>query len=307
MKSRSGGWTTLELLVSMAVLGLLLVFAADILGVSQRAWLSIRSASRRQDSLDAALDVLKRELSRATLHTRLEHQPGGVETVRESDLHFVCGPASELLPGRAAAIGDAVFFQAAAAEGALREALQARGFWIEYGTDEAWRPPFLLAQPRKRFRLLLWHPPATAFTLHQSPLALITDRAALYAWFQQLSTHVSVVAENIIAMRIQAVPGTARTYDSRRHQWSPGAPEAAQTRHQLPAALHIQMLVVDEASWARLPDSQSEKLAQTVITKLRLPPEGQDDALLDDLQSLIQSQGAVCELRHVLLPLAQSR
>lgn len=267
------GWTLIELLVSITILSLLLLFAAEILQLSRGAWQHTHTALRRQLSEDAARSVLLHELPQATLQARSEYDGDTAVTVRESDLHFVCGPAAELLPQATSALGDAIFFHALAPDEELRQTLQARGFWCEYSTGESWQPAFLPMPQRKRFRLLCWHPPATSF---QPPAASGTapGRQTVYAWFQQRTAHVSVVAEDVLAMHVQAMPGSLPLYDSRHHEWAAGHAGTSATRHQLPRELHITLLIIDEASLARLSAAQADELQSRLVQTAALKPGG---------------------------------
>jgi uncharacterized protein (TIGR02599 family) len=271
-----------EVLVSTAILTLLMVMMAEALNTTQRSWLASRAAVERQQAVDAATGTLSRGLRQATLQTRAGYDTTMNQTVRDSDLHFVCGPAAELIGGVNGVCGDAVFFQRPAVDGPVPGALQACGFFVQYGGDEAWRPSFSTAIPvRRRFRLLQFHQPAGSLTLFQptsvmgerSRLAQMTSRNDLYQWFAQpvgdstaYASMVSLVAENVVAMIVQTAPGTARCYDTRRHQWEAGSADAVLSRHQLPGTMEVTLVMVDEAGWSRLAADEAETVATAVVS-----------------------------------------
>ena len=285
MKRRQHGWTVVEVLVSTTILTLLVVAMAEALNTTQRSWLVSRSAAAMQQTVDAATSTLSRHLRQATLQPRSSYDTTLNKLVPASDLHFVCGPAAELLPALPGACGDAIFFQHPAADGNLQRALQACGFFVQYGGDEAWRPPFLSPLPaRRRFRLLQFHQPANSLTLFQpagasgapSRLAQLTSRTDLYQWFVQpissLSTFkstVSIVAENVIAKILQPSPSAQRCYDSRRYQWEPSSTDALLSRHQLPQTIDLTLVMTDEASWARLSPAQADALAAEIMSCIK--------------------------------------
>ncbi len=306
MKRRQQGWTLVEVLVSISILAMLVVVMAEALNTTQRSWLSSQSAVDRQQTLDSATRMLSQALKQATLQSRAGYDTTLNQLVPASDLHFVCGPAGELLMGVAGACGDAVFFQRPVAEGGLQRALQACGFFVQYGGDEAWRPTFLTAVPvRRRFRLLQFHQPASSLTLFQptsvmgepSRLSQFTNRADLYGWFAQpigdstlFKSSVSIVAENVVAMIVQTSPSAQRCYDTRRYQWEAGSNDATVSRHRLPEMVDVTLVMVDETGWARLAADEGDSLAVVLMSFVQ-GQSWQPDAVpqgLDALRVLLQ-------------------
>ena len=175
-----------------------------------------------------------------------------------------------------------MYFQYPAADGSLPQALQACGFFVQYGGDELWRPSLPSSVPTKRrFRLLQFHQPASSLTLFQpaaaiggpSRLAQFTSRTDLYQWFAQpisatptYRASVSLVAENVIAMILQTSPSAQRCYDSRRYQWEPASTDAALSRHHLPDSIELTLVMTDEASWAGRAPAQADALAAEIMS-----------------------------------------
>jgi uncharacterized protein (TIGR02599 family) len=307
MKKRQQGWTLVEVLVSTSILALLVIVMAEALNTTQRSWLASRTAADRQQTVDSATSMVSRQLRQATLQPRASYDSSLNKLVTTSDLHFVSGPAAELMTGVPGVCGDAVFFQHPAADGSLQRALQACGFFVQYGGDEAWRPPFLSAVPeRRRFRLLQFHQPASSLTLFQSASVIgepsrfsqLTSRSDLYSWFVQpisdavsFKSSVSVVAENVVAMIVQTSPVAQRCYDSRRYQWEAGSAEATRSRHELPETIDLTLVMTDEARWARLSPEQADALA----IELKIFIKGQSwqpdtlQASLNALQQMLES------------------
>ena len=322
MRRRPQGWTVIEVLVSTTILTLLVVLMAEALNTTQRSWLASRSAATLQQTLDAATCTLSQQLRQATLQSRSSYDTTLNKLVPASDLHFVCGPAAELLPALPGACGDAVFFQHPAADGSLPQALQACGFFVQYSGDELWRPPFLTALPvRRRFRLLQFHQPASSLTLFQptgtsggSPrLAQFTSRTDLYQWFAQpisaaptFKTNVALVAENVLAMILQTSPSAQRCYDSRRYQWEPSSTAAALSRHQLPDSIDLTLVMTDEASWARLTPAQADALAAEIMNCIK-GQSWQPTAIqtgLNALQQVLQHQRLTARISVITMALA---
>jgi uncharacterized protein (TIGR02599 family) len=163
--------------------------------------------------------------------------------------------------------------------------MQACDFFVQYGSDEAWRPSFLSDVPsHRRFRLLQFHQPASSLTLFQptsvigepSRFSQLTSRSDLYNWFSQpigdstsFKSSVSIVAENVVAMIAQTSPSAQRCYDSRRYQWEAGSTDAALSLHLLPDTIGIALVMVDEAGWTRLASEKADSLAAELITLVK--------------------------------------
>ncbi len=250
-------FTLVELLVAMAVLALLLVLLTS---ATSSTLSTISHASAKIDqfaSARAGFDLLSQTLSQATLNTYYDYYNANGDRRtqanaaifdpstygRYSDLHFKI---------RANALGgQEVFFQTplsrsqtSSAEGALN----AVGYWIEYGPDNNWRPPTITTE-RSRFRLMQGIQPAENMEVFDK----LDD-----SWISKLQQSPSVampIADNVIAMVIhprlpkaQDPNGDLLTanyeYDSR------GAIKIQQS--QLPPALQLSLVVIDESSAARL-------------------------------------------------------
>ena len=216
-------FTLVELLVAMAILGILLVAVSISMQGVQSAWRLTRSAVRENLEGRRALETVVTNLSRATLHPRWVPNldpvtnPTGIPTalLPESDLHFVSGPSRTLLPGVRSSSGHSVFFQGPFGfPGSTRyiqsnpdtplyqtlpHTLSAWGYYVEFGRDPTDLPNFLTTNrqgrpppPRKhRFRLMEYRQPAHELPLLVQPLdyprpihALQSSNNALYEWFQ---------------------------------------------------------------------------------------------------------------------------
>ncbi|MDB6140115.1 MAG: Verru Chthon cassette protein, partial [Verrucomicrobiaceae bacterium] len=259
MKTRfnNNGGALVELLVSLGVAGLLLVFLVQVLGGVQRSWMTARRVTHREETAHQSLTVLSEIVGTAILNPRQKFDAPAhpAQWVKDSDLHFVCGPSSELLAGMPHVCGDALFFQRLNSDGLIESC----GFYVQFGSDGADSPEALRSslESRQRFRLMLFHEPAKELTLFQSSagaggpplLSALTLREDLYAWFKRplmagkaSRTHTAVVADNVLALLVRKAPDDQRCYDTRRHQWEGSSPESARSRHQLPQSLEITLI-----------------------------------------------------------------
>ena len=229
------GFTLVELLVSMTVLSLLLLMVSQVLAQTQRAWTQTSSKVSQFREARRAFDIMKRNLSQATLNTYLRYRynnasdplappapPTGQLVSREapagyvrwSELQFVCGPAATLLPKGAGLSCHAVFFQAPLGASSkfanVPVALNSRGYYIQFGSDKDFRPDFINAHKpsppeRFRYRLMEYAPPVERNTIYDAtkrPTATGTATTGTSDWFLDYAepgvSHP--VAENVVAL-----------------------------------------------------------------------------------------------------------
>lgn len=155
---------------------------------------------------------------------------------------------------------------------------------------------------RHRFRLLEFRQPAHELALFfvdpatQRPfLSQQKGTSTLYDWFRTpveasvrgqspYDRRVSVVAENILALlvvpydpQLNVIRNGASDsnipyqlapdyhFDSRRHQWEPGSPLAALTRHQLPPTVEIVIVALSEDSWDSLSEAEAINQGESLL------------------------------------------
>lgn len=231
------GFTLVELLVGMTVLAVLMASLAEILGSTQRIWVQTKARTEQYRGARLALETMARRISQATLNSYWDYRMDPVTHTptyyeRNSELHFVSGPASKLVAASEKACGHAVFFHApfgfvssdggAAANGeeSLQDLLNGWGYFVEYGDDMDRRPPFLAHDTernpaRRRFRLMELRLPADRMDIftptyskemgsYVSKIQTQKNQPDLYSWFNQdLRTYAQPLAENILAVIIQ--------------------------------------------------------------------------------------------------------
>lgn len=205
------GFTLIELLVSMTFLVILMLVVTQVVGIVQRTW--VRSNSRVSQFREArtAFDLLTRTLSQATLNTYWDNEFDPLRTdaagqevkraknyIRQSELQYISGPSTQVLQGASGKAdsypGHAVFFQAPLGITSLVEAtgsltntenmvnlLCGRGYFVEWGDDKPYRPPFLnkltTVPPRSRLRLMEYSPTAERNRIYDSALRPLVDSA----------------------------------------------------------------------------------------------------------------------------------
>jgi uncharacterized protein (TIGR02599 family) len=269
-KPHARAFTLVEVLVSAVILALMVSLLSSAVSA---ALTSIQRTSAKVDQFAASRAAFGRmtaTLSQATLNTYWDYDSPTAPTAfqRVSDLHF--------LVERGRTGGQAVFFQAPLDRSATNlpaGALNAVGYWVDFGKDDSWRPAHVTAQ-RSRYRLFQSIQPT-------HDLSVFEDTNA--AWRDGLTNLPAPgfpIADNVLVLviwpRLPASDdpeGDSLTddflYDSRS-----GTPVQ---RAQLPPSLDVTMIVIDEKSAVRLENGQ-------------LPPEVIESALVGRFGSVSAHQ-----------------
>lgn len=279
----AGGFSILEILVAATVLILVMGIIFSITVQTSGVWkTSMERITAFQDAR-TSFDTITRHLAQAMLNTYWDYDNPNQPTryTRQSELHFVTGPAGELLDQPQHSPGHAVFFVAPSGYSSnpdyagLRDLLNGHGYFVEFNDDSERIPDFLPAQnPRHRYRLMEFRAPTESLHIYN----LDEDAETSGDWFRTpiLDTNgagrpVHVIAENIILFAalpklspredppdgesewagVNLAPGFR--YDSR----NPDATYATgivsgNTHHQLPPLVDLVMIAIDEISAARL-------------------------------------------------------
>ncbi len=273
------GFTLLEVLAAVTLLAMILVMTGSIISSSSRAWRQANSKIETFQDARAAFDVMSARLSKAALNTywdyydssrkpfRLSSSPSTFvpdQYGRYSDLHFLCGPASALIPvlppGIVSVATQAVFFIAPTGlssntdYSALPGLLSACGYFVAFGNDDASKPGFLSSPSRYRWRLMELSAPAEKLSV------FTTATGDTWATTPLSQGQVRAVADNVIALivwpRLSTLDDPAGTqissdytYDSRTSlAWSGTPPRQPAQAHQLPPNLQLTLVVIDETS-----------------------------------------------------------
>lgn len=329
------GFTLIELLVSMTFLVILMLVVTQVVGVVQRTWVRANSRVSQFREARVAFDTLSRNLSQATLNTYWENEfdPLGKDSagqtikkarnyVRQSELQYISGPSNLVLAGTSKPEdypGHAVFFQAplgvarlVASTGTqvntenMVNLMCGRGYFVEWGSDETFRPAFLDKQKtvkaRSRLRLMEYSPTAEMNRIYDGALRPLVDNELGIThskeWFNTGTTSVinskikqgetvatryftRPIAENILALIISPqVETTGNTgvlpysiapqylYDSTLKA-NPGATVATGsqgTQHLLPPLLKITMIALDEKSGEFLSREENDDMRKEILT-----------------------------------------
>lgn len=254
-------FTLLELLVSMAVLILILGIATALLGNASDLWMRQRGKAIAFEGANAAFEALTRSLGQATLNTHWGYDDPAEPTkfIRESELHFTMGRASDLLGRPESEVPTmGVFFQAPTGRSSMTAnrrlplLLNGLGYFV-YFSDTPDLPPILngIVPPHYRFRLMEWQEPTEDLKVYSSAdwfKARIFSGGGL--------NNTSVVADNIIGLILMAeypdengVLKSSYIFDSRL-AFSKASRQPAES-NQLPPRVRVLMVAISEVSAQR--------------------------------------------------------
>ncbi len=280
-------FTLVEVLVSLAVLAVLLTIIAQVLGQVQRVWSSANSKVAQFREARRAMDRISSNLAQATMNTYLQYYYGSPNVfvppsaatmvaptgyVRFSELQFISGPTEDVIGGSGGVRpGHAVFFQAplGGAQQIMSEyvnmptALAACGYYLEFGSDNDFRPQFLNQRNhprRERFRLYEYRPPIENNSIYKDISTSDSDPGVPDSgWYTQTGEWSRPVAENIIHMVISPKrPVTDASGDPRdiapgyAYNTSTGVRETQLRQDfQLPPLVEVTLVALDEDSARR--------------------------------------------------------
>jgi uncharacterized protein (TIGR02599 family) len=303
--TRRNGFSLVELLVSMTVLGVIMLMSAQIIEQMQRTWKAGSSKLEQFREAREAFETITQSLRQATLNTYMtyDYNDGDTPTVpaskdeaprkyiRHSELQFVSGRADHLLKGEAPELKNthAVFFQAALGTSSrdgyegLRRLLCGRGYFIRYSSDVAYRPKHVQTE-RTRFRLWEYRPAAELNEVYSvTPGEWFANAADETIKPEETADKPSLsrpVAENIIGLFVSPqITAEDAKEQNRDLAWI--APEfdydstkiigrsstnAQGTQHLLPPVVSVTLVAIDEASAQRLARENPQGVPELIPT-----------------------------------------
>jgi uncharacterized protein (TIGR02599 family) len=298
-RRRTAAFTLVEVLVSSAIVVVMVGFLLTVTDQTARIWTSTAAKVEQFREARSGFERVTTRLAQATLNTYWDYDSATAPTryERRSELRFVADSATSLLgtSGTTTRITHAVFFNAPMgftatdADRGLANALNALGYFVEFGDDTAQRPAFITTDmlgPRWRFRLMEFAQPTEKFSLYQFTNG--NPGAKTTAWFTAdvNSTAAAgmkrVVAENVIAfiitprlakaeeLPLQSNPthsplAPAYSYDSTNTNANP----LLNPRNQLPPVVQLTMVAIDDRSAEKLGlDSTKSDVFEIVKSKL---------------------------------------
>jgi uncharacterized protein (TIGR02599 family) len=257
------GFTILELMVAIAVLGLLLGILISLLSATSSVTQQATEKISAFQGARRAFQIISSVVSQATLNSYWDYDDPVRPSryVRKSHLHFLVGPAGQSSFPGTPGTGQAILFQAPLGRtldtpnyGGMEDLLNAGAFFVRYGADDPLpSPPFPPSTTTKyRYQLMQAVQPTEKLDVY--------DDTTNSAWINGITSDlVAPIAENVILLiawpRMAPQDDAAGSmltatfsYDSRLNATSDPQPVTA---HQLPPTVQFLMVAIDEVSAAR--------------------------------------------------------
>jgi uncharacterized protein (TIGR02599 family) len=332
MKSRDSlGFTLIELLVSTTIVILITLMLVTATTQTGALWTRTKGKMEQFREARTGFETMTQRLSQATLNTYWDYDKPTAPTryQRRSELRFTSGQADALLgpDGDNLRVSHCVFFHAPLGftavqtrDGAqdsdkvgqgfrgLENLLNCWGYFVQFGSDQNYRPSFLKASQmplRWRFRLMEFALPTESLaTYNMTSGGSLSNPNANFNktdWFTRplastaiggnSGSAVHVLAENIVALIIRPrLPETEEANISKTggdpslapnysYDSSPPAPGVTGIRYQngllnpvnqLPPLVQVTMVAIDEGSAIRLNLGKDSSNAFNAQNKFRL-------------------------------------
>lgn len=312
-------FSILELLVAITISATILLVVLSLTRTMVDAWRASRSKVQAFQDARLAFDRVNRTLGQATLNTYYDYfdsagrsptEPGYTTPARygrQSELHFIAGKS--LVTNQ---VTHASFFQTPIGHASeanhqrLGSLLNSCGFYLTRDKDVL-RPGFLTNIPSTsanptRYRLMHFLQPAEQMGVYAK-----TGKTWFTDALSSPATPVEQIAENIVALvilprRSSADAGAPLTqdfnYDSRSGKGTVPQPE---TQHQLPPAVEVIMVAVDEPSADRM-ERESIQLPGGLF---EVP--GELEANLDELVDFLESWRLTYRVFRTVIPLSNAK
>ncbi|MCB1086151.1 MAG: Verru_Chthon cassette protein C [Verrucomicrobiae bacterium] len=274
VRSTLAGFTLVELLVAMSILSVLLLLLSQLLDQVQKSWNYSEGRVSQFREARLAFDLISKNLSQATLNTywdlEYDRSTNTVRNyVRQSELHFATMDGSDLgSTGDGQILGHAIFFQAPLGFSNqyrnLSNLLTARGYYLVFGGDKRFKPGFIDAEERKRFRLMEYRPPAEENQIYiDGDEERVRGNKANYTdWYRyELEKFSNPISENIVAFVVAPRDSIEVGGESGANTFSRIAPDykydsAKHTNplfvNQLPPLVRITMVAIDETAAVKM-------------------------------------------------------
>jgi prepilin-type N-terminal cleavage/methylation domain-containing protein len=234
-----GGFTLVELLVSMGILSVFVVLLTQMLGQTGTAWVAGQAQTERRVTARALSDTIARQLQTAL---------SPLDPADQTTLQFILNPASVPVTYQNP---DALFWQAPVATDASRGNVAEVGYFLKWDVTQKTQPHPLLCQ-------FFVNPTDPNFLIYKQPTtwlnSMILDTVAPA---NNLSNNAyrGLFAENVLGFWVRCYDQTGtlfppsvqneNQYDSRVHGAVPFKPA-------LPRSVKISMVLADPRALVRL-------------------------------------------------------
>lgn len=338
----------MELLISATILSVLFMLVVTILSGVQRSWSQAGGTVSQFREARRAFDIIKFNLQQATLNTyerlrfpnsedpfapsfdsttgsELDINLNPLGYVRYSELHFLTGHTTRILthlPGISTRThpGHCIFFHAPLGYSTeyrhLPTAINGRGYYVEFGHDNAYRPPFINGNraAKYRYRLMEYAPPTENNTVYDKEARSTTE------WLKNVATWSRPIADNVIYLVISpkllnlSDPSTNPRSIAKDYSYdSSGNPVTSSPNYQqepsdyqLPPAVEIIMAVIDERSAQNIALRHGDSPPFNIFG-FNIATDNQLQADLRAMETHLNSLKANYRIFNATIPLRNSR
>lgn len=281
-------FTLVEVLIALSILAAILIFTSSIINQTLLVWRTSINKIETFQSARSGFDQITKNLSQATLNTYYDYDNPVKPTryIRKSELAFVIGSSgTNKLPGEIDT-GQSIFFSAplgytlnATSYGGMESLLNTCGYYIEFDKNRS-IPSHIdeLANPY-RYRLMQLLVPTEKKNIYDKSME------SSNSWFSNYTNvDAQPIAENIIALVIMPLDPASSSpivfdeYDLDTRSGAELNPQPA-TAHQLPPAIKITMIAIDEESAKQLENKslKPKKISNILAGKFSDPSSYEDD------------------------------
>ena len=212
---KSQAFSLIELMVSMTILSAIMLMFVGILDQTQRSWELAQGRVSQFREARVAFDIITKNLGQATLNTYVEQEETDEDNITptefevKSELNFQITYSDDLSGVSGDRPGHALFFQAPlgvshrSEYGQLSNLMNARGYYVIFNSDEPFRPCFVEAPERKRYRLMEYLPPSEenrVYVNHAENVDTGTGKFFTDWWEHDLEEYSRPLAENILTL-----------------------------------------------------------------------------------------------------------
>ena len=320
----AGGFTLVELLVSIALITLIALLLSSMTGATASTWRHTTARIEQFRSAETAYESITRRLSQATLNTYWDYDnpTAPKKYLRQSDLRLIsgnmtAGPKKLLTVAGPRRPTHGIFFQAplgyvdnAASFGGLDNLINTWGYFVEFNYDT--RPAFIESMAGKppnrwRYRLMELMQPSNGLSIYQysSGNPAYVGRE----WFTGNlppvtvppavpTTPTRVLAENVVALVLlpklskkdeEALPGKVLSKDYFYDSTVTNADPDINPKSQLPPIVQVTMVAIDETSAQRIANGSTLPAFNASLDTLFLDA-AKYDADLKTLQTTLVDQ-----------------
>jgi uncharacterized protein (TIGR02599 family) len=326
-RRRYRGFTLPELLVAMTVLSILLLMLTELLNQVQKTWTYSENRISQFREARVGFDVITKNLSQASLNTYWDYDRDSDGKVlrykRQSELNFITDKSSKLsLQGDT--LTHALFFQAPLGRSDrynnLSALYNARGYYVEFGDDKKYKPSFVQAAPKYRYRLMEYLPPAEENQIYNDgDEERYEDSDPIYdKWFNyKMDEFTHPLADNIIALVLsprESVGDVGSDSDASKiapdysyNSNQPNARFSGKPPQQVPPLVKVTMVAIDEASAIRFEQggSQPPQIASAVAGLFESANNFNKD--IESLESSLRDSGVNYRVFSSMVPIRSSK